>query len=93
MPDEQVDVVEELRDEDWEAVFGECGYNATATAFSMQPPGTPGDPRVTRSDVEEVLHIWGSEHYYGEWDGAMVGRLKDGRFVAAHGWCDTSGWG
>lgn len=51
---------------------------------------------VTRDDVAEIIAYYDSsdqDPIWGEWDGSMVARLHDGRFIFAGGWCDTSGWG
>jgi hypothetical protein len=80
---------------DWEQVFGEGTYCENSMSVERAPGDdeTP-DGQFTREDVAEILHITeGSEEGYGEWSGAVVVRLKDGRYAALSGWCDTSGWG
>lgn len=90
----------------WAQVFGEpfkYSWSEATTLGSppqsaMRPVAVPGDPCsdavFTREDVAEALHIYeDGGHSYAEWEGVVVVRLRDGRFAALSGWCDTSGWG
>ena len=81
----------EKLDGDWSEVFS--GGSTGNGRFQMVPPGTPGDPHVSLNDVKDVLYLYQLDGDWCEWEGAMVALLEDGRYVAASGWCDTSGWG
>ena len=48
---------------------------------------------IRMSDIALFLSEWYEEGDMAEWSGAMIGILKDGRYVAASGWCDSTGWG
>ena len=87
---------ERLDTNNWSEVFGERGeYCEPENA--MCPVAVPGDDcstaPFTREDVAEVLHIHEEGDCWAEWCGCVVVRLKDGRFAALSGWCDSSGWG
>ena len=77
--------LEELvNDLNYAIVFGE----ETCCSCHTNPEG------VHRADVVEILHEWHVAGLsYADWTGGLVGRLADGRFVAATGWSDSSGWG
>ena len=44
-------------------------------------------------DVADVYFCASTYGDYAEWYGEIIGRLTDGRYFAATGWCDTTGWG
>ena len=47
-------------------------------------------------DYDDVREVYARHEEPGdlaEWSGVMLASLKDGRIVAASGWCDTTGWG
>lgn len=81
--------VEDLKESyDWAEVFGE-GYGGNTTPDVASLDGTPTDS-VLRKDVEEVMASDDGESDGDEWLGVF--RMKDGRFLAASGSCDYTGW-
>lgn len=77
---------------DWEEVFGEgSGGNCTPINPQPQPPSYSGSlATFTREDVVEILQMEDGENDGPDW--IIYGRLKDGRFFAARGGCDYTGW-
>ena len=47
---------------------------------------------VTRNDVVEIIGACEVNGDYAEWEGVGLFKLRDGRFLAASGGCDTTGW-
>lgn len=82
----------ELNDYDWAEVFGEgSGGNCTPIHPSPQPPTTNMDVTTFgREDVEDILAMEAGENDGPAW--IIYGKLKDGRFFAARGGCDYTGW-
>ena len=93
---------------DWAQVFGEpvvASWDATHTyepesdmRVEVCHGSTVSAAPFTREDVAEILYFHSNPDDHesgnlGDWDGCVVGRLKDGRYVACSGWCDYSGWG
>lgn len=73
---------------DWSEVFGEGdGGNCTRDVESLD--GT-SESSLTRSDIAEVIASVNGENDVDEW--ICVVRLKDGRYCAACGSCDYTGW-
>lgn len=81
--------MEELNNSyDWSEVFGEGGGgNCNGEVDSLD--GTATDP-VLRSDVVEIIAAVNGENDGDSWIGVF--RLRDGRFLAAEGSCDYTGW-
>ena len=73
---------------DWEEVFGE-GSGGNCTQDVESPDGT-ATGTVLRSDIAEVLGSVNGENDAYSW--ACLVRLNDGRFCAASGSCDYTGW-
>lgn len=76
----------EIDDYDWAEVFGEA-YSCSKEIDSLD--GTSCDD-FTREDVVEIIAIQDGQNDGDEWLGVF--KLKDGRFLAATGWCDYTGW-
>lgn len=73
---------------DWIEVFGEGdGGNTTRDVESYD--GTSRD-EVCLADVVEVIAAVNGENDEANWAGVFL--LKDGRFLAAVGYCDYTGW-
>lgn len=81
-----------LSDYNWEEVFGEgTGGNCHAINPQPQPPSYNGSIETfSREDVEEIFAMEEGENDGADW--IIYGRLKDGRFFAARGGCDYTGW-
>lgn len=85
----------------WRITFGEGKegeYDHRPQRIETAPGDAVSTAPFTREDVAEVIHHWEDDpeqdaECLGDWTGAMVGRLKDGRYVACSGWHDYSGWG
>lgn len=75
----------ELDTTDWEEAFGYRPPHYLDAAVSDAP--------VSRDDVAEILARWEQDGDYAEWEGYLVARLADGRYIGVVGWCDTTGWG
>lgn len=73
---------------DWAEVFGE-GVGGNTTQDVESPDGT-GTGTVLRSNIEELLGSVNGENDGDDW--VCVFRLKDGRYGAASGGCDYTGW-
>lgn len=78
-------------DYDWAEVFGEgSGCNTDKTTDEC-PPGCGVDRTPpNRKDVAEVFAAVNGEPDAEDWVGVF--RLKDGRWLAASGGCDYTGW-
>jgi hypothetical protein len=82
----------ELENYDWAEVFGEgTGGNCTPIVPQPAPPSYLGS-LVTfgREDVLEIFHMEDGENDGKSW--IIYGRLTDGRYFAARGNCDYTGW-
>lgn len=78
----------ELDDYDWAEVFGEGGGgNTTPDVDSLDE--TPTDP-VLRENVAEIIVMVNGENDGDDWVGLF--RMNDGRWLAAQGGCDYTGW-
>lgn len=85
-------MLKELDDYDWAEVFGEGGGgNCTPIIPQPQPP-TSNVPTTQfgREDVEKIYKMEDGENDERDW--IIYGRLKDGRYFAARGGCDYTGW-
>ena len=74
----------------------EPGYEACSLPIPWDPTERSDDHEIVfaKSDVAVVVSEWSDDGgSYGEWDGAGVYVLKDGRFACVEGSCDTTGWG
>lgn len=82
----------ELDDYNWEEVFGEgTGGNCTPINPQPQPPSYSGS--LATFSREDVAEIYGQEEgERDEKDWIIYGRLSDGRYFAARGGCDYTGW-
>ncbi|MCK9569371.1 hypothetical protein M0R72_10575 [Candidatus Pacearchaeota archaeon] len=77
-----------LTDYGWEEVFGEgSGGNCTQDVSAYDGTDTA---RCTRADVVEIIAAVNGENDDADWIGLF--RLADGRFLAASGECDYTGW-
>jgi len=85
-----------LHDGNWAQVFADENAGNVSKEVEAVPPGScVSTSAFGRTDVAEILHVYecGSDaHELGEWEGVMIGRLKDGRWFAASGGCDYTGW-
>lgn len=85
-------MLSELDSYDWSEVFGEgSGGNCTPLNPQPAPPAYAGP--LTTFSREDVAEIYGQVE--GECDAedwVVYGRLKDGRYFAARGGCDYTGW-
>ena len=73
---------------DWKCVFGEeCEYNCDAEVESYDE--TSCGP-VSRADVKKIIAALNGENDSCDWVGLFL--LKDGRYLAATGGCDYTGW-
>ena len=81
-----------LDDWDWAEVFGEGGGgNCTAIIPNKQPPTAAVSPDTfSREDVSQIFAMEDGENDGPDW--IIYGLLKDGRFFAARGGCDYTGW-
>lgn len=73
---------------DWAEVFGEDSSGET-TQDVESLDGTPTS-LVLRTDIAQVLASANGENDGDDWLGVFI--LKDGRYLAAQGWCDYTGW-
>ncbi len=82
----------ELNNYDWAEVFGEgTGGNCTPINPQPQPPSYTGSlSTFNREDVETIIQMEDGENDEKDW--IIYGKLKDGRFFAARGGCDYTGW-
>ncbi len=81
--------LDEMREDyDWGEVFADTSAGNT-TKDVDSPDDTPLD-EFTRNDVQEIIALVDGENDSEEWVGIF--RLKDGRFLAAAGGCDYTGW-
>lgn len=81
--------IKELREDyDWSEVFGEGGGgNCSQDVESLD--GTSTDVCM-RSDVAEIIGAVNGVNDGDEWVGVF--RMADGRYLAAVGSCDYTGW-
>ena len=83
---------------DWECLFELAGdqmepnYNHAAISPCFGSEEVITNP-VLRSDVVEVIASYEDCHEDGCWDGLIVVKTKDGRFVFIDGGCGNTGWG
>lgn len=79
---------------DWEEVFGEDDAQNKMVLEAVPPGSDVSIAQVTRADVATVAALHeDADVMYGEFDGVGLFQLKDGRWLVARGWADTSGWG
>lgn len=80
-----------LDDYDWAEVFGE-GSGGNCTPIIPDPvPGFRGSTATfCREDVKLISGMSEGEPDGRDW--VVFGKLKDGRWVAARGGCDYTGW-
>ncbi len=85
-------MLKELDDYSWAEVFGEGGGgNCTALQpIKMVNGGPTTDTTFTREDVEFLRGQEEGENDGESWE--CWGKLKDGRWFWAAGWCDYTGW-
>lgn len=92
----------ELAGYDWQEVFAdtqgwlesnESDYSALWHTVGFSGPEADVHETIHRSDVAEVLAMRSKDGDYAEWEGQLLARLKDGRYIFVGGWCDTTGWG
>lgn len=85
-------MLKQLDSDDWAEVFGEgTGGNCTAIKPQPQPPSYSGSVETfNREDVSEIFKMEDGENDEKDW--IIYGRLKDGRYFAARGGCDYTGW-
>jgi len=80
----------QLEGYDWAEVFGEgSGGNCTP----IRPDTSRTDCSAvtfSREDVAEIKGIVEGENDGPHW--RVWGKLKDGRWFVARGWCDYTGW-
>lgn len=78
--------IDELRASDsWREVFNREPEPAAGENVSVAP--------VRFDDIAEIVaHGERSPEGFASWSGALIARLNDGRWIAAAGWCDTTGW-
>jgi hypothetical protein len=84
----EITINELLNDYDWAHVFADASYGNT-TKDVDSPDGTSLEP-FTRCDVEEILAAANGYNDGDSWCGLFV--LNDGRYLAASGTCDYTGW-
>lgn len=85
--------LEQLQDDgDWAQVFADENYgNVDKTMHAAPPTSSVSLATVTRADVAEIIAAVNGERDGSEWSGLFL--LKDGRYLAASGSCDYTGWG
>lgn len=77
-----------LESDDWEEVFGEgSGGNCTQDVESLD--GTFCNP-CWRAGVYKIIAAVNGENDGDEWIGVFL--MRDGRYLAAAGSCDYTGW-
>jgi len=81
-----------LNNYDWAEVFGEgTGGNCHPIIPQPCPPSYSGSlATFSREDVAEIFQMEDGENDGPDW--IIYGRLADGRFFAARGGCDYTGW-
>lgn len=77
---------------DWAEVFGEgTGGNCTPINPQPQPPESDVSlDKFGREDVKTIIAMQDGENDGPDW--IIYGQLKDGRYFAARGGCDYTGW-
>lgn len=86
-----------LASSDWSEVFCESNSGGGVDGVvEACPPGTTIDLTLPkRADVVEIIAICEAPqgfYEFNQWGGVGVFKLRDGRYLAASGWCDTTGW-
>ena len=72
---------------DWKEVFGEGNEFGRQDVESLD--GTATD-QVRIADISEIIAAVNGENAGDAWIGVF--KMKDGRYLAASGWCDYTGW-
>ena len=80
-------MLKELDDNDWAQVFAD--ENAGNVSKDLELHGCSDAP-VSREDVAEIVCMFDGDNDGPDWCGVF--RLADGRFLAASGGCDYTGW-
>lgn len=85
-------MLKELNNYDWKEVFGE---GDGGNCFPIKPNRAPHDKATSldtfsREDVAEICGLSEGENDERSW--VVYGRLTDGRYFAARGNCDYTGW-
>lgn len=88
----EIELSDLLSDYDWASVFGEesNGGNCTTAVETLPPEAELDRTAPSRSDVAEIIAAVNGENDGDEWIGVF--RLNDGRYLAASGSCDYTGW-
>lgn len=82
---------QELDNYDWAEVFGEgTGGNCTPIIPNRTPISTISVSTFSREDVAIIIQMQDGENDERDW--IIYGKLKDGRYFAARGGCDYTGW-
>lgn len=84
--------LEELRlNGDWAQVFADENWGNVSKDVEAVPPGAQvSTAGFSRNDVVEIIASHDGENEADDWVGLFL--LDDGRYVAASGWCDYTGW-
>jgi len=85
-------MLNQLDDYDWAEVFGEgWGGNCTPIIPNPQPFGAKISTKTfSREDVSTIIQSEVGENDGPDW--IIYGTLNDGRYFAARGGCDYTGW-
>ena len=88
----EIDLATLMDSYDWAEVFGEgTGRNCDKSDVDECPPGCGIDRAPpSRSDVVEVIAAVNGENDESDWVGLF--KFRDGRYLAASGGCDYTGW-
>lgn len=84
----EIDLDTLCADYDWAEVFGE-GSGGNCTGDIVSPDGSNCSP-VARALVKEIYAAVNGENDCDSWCGLFL--LHDGRYLAASGSCDYTGW-
>lgn len=86
-------MLKELDDSDWAQGFGDESYGNTDKTIEDAPPnsGLSLEP-FGREDVARIVRMKKEDGDYAEITLAGIFKLKDGRYAAVTGGCDTTGW-
>lgn len=91
MPVVEITLAELLNDSNWAQVFADENAGNVSKALDECPPGCGVDrTEISRPDVAEIIAAVNGDNDGPDWVGVF--RLKDGRFLAASGGCDYTGW-
>lgn len=87
-----------LASSNWAEVFCESNSGGgVSDVVETCPPGAVVDLTLPkRADVVEIIAAsedLPASYDFNLWSGVGVFKLRDGRYLAASGWCDTTGWG